>query len=339
MMDGVSQIDIRVRGGLKMIRKKQNINEETEEVKEEKKNEDEIIDGDANIVETRVIVVQPVDTIRNEDNSDILSKYINPKAGCICCTLPNIAVKINEAYLNGNTYTEIIEQFKDEIASFGKKISQQVLSEHFTEHFNFKGAAIAEYNRKKFLEQSDGHQMKNIFDALVKKKIDDLELLDLAMTQQVKRLKELEDLKTERIQDGRTYSIDNIIMKQEMIMNNLQTQLLNKLKIWQNAQFQSKKMELIDRHLKFLDHKTANFLGIDVNAFSSDPNLSIEAEKLYLKTVIENIIKRVKSALELALKLSADDKVHYFKELNRQFIGIEEEINKEFQELVKNLGK
>lgn len=283
--------------------------------------------------------IQPADALIEDDKDDIVSKYINPNPNCLCCNVPDISLKINQAYLNGKNYKTIIEEFSDEIKQkLGKKLDYKDLSDHFNSHFNHRGVAIAEYNRKYGMNQlvpTEQKQMRNIFTQLVGERINDLELLDLAMKEQIKRLKELEDLKQDRIEQKRTYQLDQLIMKQEAVTNNISTQLLSKLKIYQKAQFQSKQLEVMDKHLQFLDHKTASFLGLDSTVI--EPTLAKEAERMYLKVVIENLVKRIKTAMDIVFKFDAQEKAQYFKELNRQFKGIENIINVEFQERLQNL--
>lgn len=284
--------------------------------------------------------IQPPDSVIEEDKTDIISKYITPDAKCICCNMPGIALKINQAYLNGMTYIKIIEEFGDAVYSkIGKKLDHNILSVHFTKHFNHKGVAIAEYNRRhgmSLLPAVERRGMVDIFSSLVERRVSDLELLDLAMKEQIKRLKELEDIKKKKIEENRTYNIDQIIMKQEAIVDNLSKNILGKLQIWQKARFQTKQMEVMDQQLQFLDYKTASFLGIDQSKVNLEPGLAKEAERVYLRVVIENIIKRTRDALDVVLSLSQQDKAQFFKELNRQFKGIEKDINDEFGEKLNN---
>jgi len=291
------------------------------------------------------IVIRPGDALLKEDDTDFISKYVNPSPKCVCCNEPKLSLEINKSYLNGKSYSEIVAKYKEEcLLKTGRTLNVALLSEHFTNHFNIKGVAIAEYNRKygfSKLPAAEQSELKDIFSALVDDKVHDLELLDMAMREQVKRMKELEDLKTERIKEQRTANIDQLIMKQESIMHNLQSQLLSKLKLWQRSQFQNKQLEIMDRQLQFLDHKTASFLGLEAGIVL-EPMLAKEAEKMYLKIVIENLIKRVKKALDASLSVSMQDKAQYLQELQRQFKGIEKEINDEFQSKIKdlkNIGK
>jgi len=287
------------------------------------------------------MTIQPADALIQDDKDNIISKYIEPDPTCICCNTPGLAIRINKAYLDGLTYDEIAEKYGDEVEKkYDRKLTSGTLSNHFSSHFNFKGAAIAEYNRKHGLNKlplAERKDMQTVFDALVGQRINDLELLDLAMKEQIKRMQELEDIKKQRIEQKRTHNIDQLIMKQEMIMNNLQMQILSKLKIWQKAQFQSKQMEVMDRQLQFLDHKTANFLGLEQGAYALEPGLAQEAEHMYLKVVIENLIKRVRSSLISTMNPDTSQTAQFFKELNREFRGIEKSIDSEFREKIREL--
>jgi hypothetical protein len=290
-------------------------------------------------IESKQIIANPIDTLIEEDKDSVISKYINPRANCVCCNLPTIATKINKAYLSGSSYKQIIEEFSEEVnIACGKKLELFQVSEHFSKHFDCTGAAIAEFNRKMGLNKLpaiEQKEMKDIFSVLTQRRINDLELLELSMKEQIKRLQELETIKNDRIKEGRTFNLENLIMKQEMIMNNLQMNVIGKLKMWSKAMLQNKQAEFLDRQLQFLDTKTADFLGLQSEAVN--PALFKEAEKLYLKTVIESVIKRIKSSVDCALSIDQHEKAQFYKEFQRELSGIEEEINKTFEARVREL--
>lgn len=283
--------------------------------------------------------VRPIDTLIEEDKDFFISKYIQPHPECPCCNLPSTAIKINKAYLAGSTYKQIVEEFTEEVLlSTGKSLELSVVSEHFSKHFECTGAAIAEFNRKMgfsnlpAVEQKD---MKDIFSVLTQRKVNDLELLELSMMQQIKRLQELDEIKNDRIKEGRTFNLENLIMKQETIMNNLQMNVISKLKMWSKAMLQSKQAEFLDRQLQFLDPKTADFLGLQADAIN--PAVYKEAERLYLRTVIESLIKRIKSSVDISLSIDQHEKAQFYKEFQKELVGIEEDINKSFEAKMKEL--
>jgi len=292
--------------------------------------------------ENKEIILKPIDTLVQEDKDYIITKYINPKANCVCCTIPNLSIKINKAYLSGCSYKQIVEQFADEtFVVTNKKLELSQVSEHFTKHFDFTGAAIAEFNRKVGLSPlpvSEQTEMKDIFSVLAQRRVNDLELLEMSMKEQVKRLQELETIKQDRIKEGRTFNLENLIMKQESIMNNLQMNVISKLKMWSKAVLQNKQAEFLDRQLQFIDTKTADYLGLQSSDSSLNPALYKEAEKLYLKTVIESLIKRIKSSVDTALpEVDQLQKAQFYKEFQRELSGIEEEIGKVFETRIKEL--
>jgi len=286
------------------------------------------------------MIVKTLDAVFEDDKEGFISKYLTPLASCICCNTAGFSYKVNEAFLAGFEYKQIVEMYSEEAKrKTGKSLDVKTLTEHFTNHFNYTGAAIAEYNRQKGtanLPVKEQKQITDIFEVAVTNRINDIELLDLAMKQQITRLKELEEIKKTRTEQGRTGDLEYLIMKQETITNNLQTQVLGKLKIWQKAQFQSKQMEYMDKTMQFLDQKTANFLGIELGA-DLDPKLAKQAERLYLKTVLDNIVQRMSSSLDSSLHITAQQKAQYFKEFKRQCADIEEKINNEYKQTLKNL--
>jgi hypothetical protein len=287
----------------------------------------------------RQLEIRPIDTLIEEDKDSIVSKYIQPDPHCPCCNLPSIAIRINRAYLAGSTYKSIVEEFSEEVLlATGKNLELATVSEHFSKHFECTGAAIAEFNRKMGfgnLPAVEQKEMKDVFSVLASRRVNDLELLELSMKEQIKRLQELDTIKNDRIKEGRTFNLENLIMKQETIMNNLQMNVISKLKMWSKAMLQSKQAEYLDRQLQFLDPKTADFLGL--KAESINPALYKEAERLYLRTVIECLIKRIKSSVDTSLSVDQHEKAQFYKEFQRELVGIEEEINKSFEAKVKDL--
>lgn len=287
----------------------------------------------------RTLEIRPIDTLLVEDKDSIVSKYIQPQPNCPCCNLPSIAIRINKAYLSGSTYKKIVEEFSGEVLlATGRNLELSTVSEHFSKHFECTGAAIAEYNRKmgfNNLPAVEQKEMKDIFSVLAQRRVNDLELLELSMKEQIKRLQELDSIKNDRIKEGRTFNLENLIMKQETIMNNLQTNVISKLKMLSKAMLQSKQAEYLDRQLPFLDNKTADFLGLKDE--SINPALYKEAERLYLRTVIECVVKRIKSSVDVSLSVDQHEKAQFYKEFQRELTGIEEEINKSFELQVKDL--
>lgn len=283
------------------------------------------------------MIVRSIDAAIEDDDNEIVSKYIQPMEGCACCNIPGTSIKINEAYLGGFSYSKIIDMYGEEVErKTGYRLTSAIISEHFAKHFDSTGAAIAEYNRLKgqsLVPVEEQKKMVTIFDAIVKERINDIELLDLSMKEQIKRLQELENIKAERITNNRVGDLEHLIMKQEVIANNLQTQIIQKLKIWQKAQFQNKQMELMESHMQFLDSKTAAFLGIENGKMNKE--MSIEIEKIYLMVVVENIVKVMSQVLDTVLQVDGNQKAQYFKEFNRNCKGIEKKINDEFKSKVR----
>jgi hypothetical protein len=287
------------------------------------------------------IVIRTPDTLEHEDKDELIAKYITPHAKCVCCNLPRYSLLINEAYLNGFTYEKIVEQYGQQVFDkTGQKLEKGVLAEHFNNHFNFKGAAIAEYNRRRgmsLLPVQEKAKMRGIFDTLVDENINDLEVLQLTMREQVKGLKELEEIKMQRISEKRVFNLDSLIMKQHAIRNDIINGVLSKLKFWQKTLVDAKVTEQRERFLDFLDKKTADFLGIETATLTSDPKLTKEIERMYLTVVIDHLLKRVKDSMQQALSVNQQSMSQFLKEFKRQCIGIELEITNDFRERVKNI--
>jgi len=286
----------------------------------------------------RKINIKPVDAVLEDDKEGIISKYINPDPTCPCCNLPGISVKINQSYLNGFKYKEIIEKYSEQIEKkHNRKLTVGDLSTHFTNHINHKAAAIAEFNRKHGmtnLSQDEKEEITGIAKSLAVRELGDLELFQRTVEEDVNLVIELDDIIKKRIKEGRDGNIENTMMKKHQVLADLRISFIEKAKMMQKALVQSKQMEVIDKQLQFLDVKTANVLGISSQTLS--PALYKESEKLYLKIVLSSIIKRIEQCFD-TLEIDQVQKTHFFRELKKEFKGIENFINEEFKKKVSNL--
>jgi len=287
------------------------------------------------------IIIRPGDAVIQDDDDHIISEYLNPEPKCPCCNLPGISIKINKAHLDGKTYKEIISEFNDDVRKMANRnLDEGLLSAHFTKHFNFKGAAVAAYNRKYGMKRLPAEQkqgMLTIFDALKDKNLSDIEMLDLSMQKTLGLLQELEDLKKERIENKMTFNIDSLIMKQHQVIKDYQDQVLSKMKLFFSAKLQNKQMELMESQLKFLNQKTAAALGIDVVAM--EPALAKEAERIYIKVVIKRMFRYIKETLIEVLNVDTTEMSQFFKAIESKLENIYEKINDEYQEELEKFKK
>ena len=284
------------------------------------------------------IKIKPMDAVIEDDKEGIISKYINPDQNCPCCNLPGISVKINQAYLNGFKYKDIIDKYFDVVEKkYNRKIDIRTLSIHFTHHINHKAAAIAEFNRKHGMRDipvEEKEEIKGIAKSLIIKELDDLELFQRTVEEDINLVIELDDIIKKRVKEGRDANVENTMMKKHQILTDLRLSFIEKAKVMQKALIQSKQMEVIDKQLQFLDFKTINLLGIGTQTLS--PALYKESEKLYLKIVITHLMKRIERCFD-RLSLDQIQKTQYFRDLKNEFKGIEVDINNDFKSKIGNL--
>jgi hypothetical protein len=176
----------------------------------------------AEIEEKEEIEIRPIDIIDVEDKDGIISKYLNPIANCPCCNLPKISIEINKAYLNGFTYTKIVEKYNADVeVKLGRRLTISALSEHFSKHLNSKGAAVAEYNRSfgmVNLPESEKNEMKQIALALKDKRLDDLTLFQRTLEEEFKIIADIDELADQRMNESRKEEAINLRMKKHEIL-------------------------------------------------------------------------------------------------------------------------
>jgi len=274
--------------------------------------------------------------------SDLIRQFLKPNSSCVLCSTPLLSIKINKSFLDGMSYQKMIEVYSEKfLERSGKTISVQSISKHFKFHFDVKGFAIAEYNRERNAESFNimptSDTQRDIFKLTTKKYIDELEMFDTTAKELVNKYKELEDIVIEKRLNGKTFGIDELILKQAQVLNVLNKQAISKFKALSKVDLESKQGQLLSQ-LSFIGNK-AIAGATQING----KNVSLEAkqvEELYLSVVIRQILARLDDPLKVISKdMSKDQKSLFYRELKKSMEGIQLGINIDFENQIKIMSQ
>jgi len=281
------------------------------------------------------------DELEKKSDNDVINDYLKPNTHCILCTTPIWSLKLNKAYLDGNSYSSLIEQFSVKFEErTSRKLNKSLLHRHFRLHFDARAAAIAEYNKRR----STGDQVpgqatatvaqRDIFKLATKKYLDELEIFDTTAREMINKYQELETLIEEKRNAGKSFGIDELIIKQAQILNALNKQAISKFKALSKVDLESKQGQFLTQ-LSFIGNKA--IAGISQ---ADDKKVMLltakQTEEIYLNVVIRQMLARLEEPLKaLVPGISVDQKALFYRELKKSIEGMQEGINIDFDKQIK----
>jgi hypothetical protein len=288
--------------------------------------------SEAEVSETDEIVDDELKDKKTE--TEVIDDYLKPNSRCILCTTPIWSVRLNRAFLDGETYKEIIEKLSSKFEErTGRTLNKSLLHRHFTSHFDARAAAISQYNKRR---RTDGPsyvsptvRQRDIFKLTTQKYLDELELFDTTAKEMITKYKELEDIIEEKRNNGKSFGIDDLILKQAQILNVLNKQSISKFKALSKVDLESKQGQFLSQ-LNFINGKA----GPNDKKSLVSPK---ETEEIYLGVVIKQVLARLDDPLKsVAPDISVDQKALFYRELKKSIEGIQDGINADFERQLKS---
>jgi hypothetical protein len=297
--------------------------------------------------EVEVLENAEVDDIPEEDikedvdkktDNEIIEEYLRPNTRCILCTTPIWSLKLNKAFLDGRSYNEMIDEFSTKFEErSGRSLNKSLLHRHFKSHFDARAAAIAEYNKRR-KNACDSPiptttAQRDIFKLATSKYLDELEMFDATAKEMIQKYQELETIIVEKKAAGKSFGIDELIVKQASLLNALNKQAISKFKALSKVDLENKQGQFLTQ-LSFIGNKAVSGLA----QFGKQQMLvtPLEAEKIYINVVIRQILARLEDPLKCTFgTVTKDTKTLFFRELRKSMEGIEDAISIDFDHRMK----
>jgi hypothetical protein len=278
------------------------------------------------------------DELEKKSDNDVINDYLKPNSHCILCITPIWSLKLNKAYLDGNSYSSLIEQFSVKFEErTSRKLNKSLLHRHFRLHFDARAAAIAEYNKRRITtndQPSTSTAQRDIFKLATKKYLDELEIFDTTAREMINKYQELETIIEEKRTAGKSFGIDELILKQAQILNALNKQAISKFKALSKVDLESKQGQFLSQ-LSFIGNKA--IAGISQTDDKKGMLLTAkQTEEIYLNVVIRQMLARLEEPLKVLVPgISVDQKALFYRELKKSIEGMQEGINVDFDKQIK----
>lgn len=273
---------------------------------------------------------------RRSDN-EVIDDYLKPHTRCILCTTPIWSLKLNKAYLDGWSYSKMIDEFSIKFEErTGRALNKSLLHRHFKSHFDARAAAIAEYNKRRSTstsELSPSTGQRDIFRLATNKYLDELEIFDATAKELITKYQELEVLIEEIRSAGKKFGIDELITKQAQILNSLNKQAISKFKALSRVDLENKQGQFLTQ-LSFIGNKAVTGLS----QFGKQQQLLSpqEMERIYLNVVIRQMLARLEDPLKVTFGIvEKDQKTLFYRELKKAVEGIQDGISADFDKQIK----
>lgn len=275
--------------------------------------------------------------VTKKTENELVEEYLRPNARCILCTTPIWSLKLNKAFLDGKSYSEMIDEFSAKFEErTGRALNKSLLHRHFKSHFDARAAAIAEYNKRRVTSNSgisSTTAQRGIFKLAEMKYLDELEMFDATAKEMIQKYQELETIIEEKRASGKQFGIDELILKQAQLLNALNKQAISKFKALSRVDLENKQGQFLTQ-LSFIGNKALSGLA----QFGRQQALITpqEMETIYLNVVIRQILARLEDPLRKSFgPLPADTKTLFYRELKKAMEGIQEGITADFENKIK----
>jgi hypothetical protein len=300
----------------------------------------EVIEHDSatdNSEENEIAEEDIKEDVEKKTENELVEEYLRPNARCILCTTPIWSLKLNKAFLDGKSYSEIIDELSAKFEErTGRALNKSLLHRHFKSHFDARAAAIAEYNKRRSTTNSgisSTTAQRGIFKLAEMKYLDELEMFDATAKEMIQKYQELETIIEEKRASGKSFGIDELILKQAQLLNALNKQAISKFKALSRVDLENKQGQFLTQ-LSFIGNKALSGLA----QFGRQQALITpqEMETIYLNVVIRQILARLEDPLRKSFgPLPADTKTLFYRELKKAMEGIQEGITADFENKIK----
>lgn len=280
------------------------------------------------------------DSVEKKTETEIVNEYLKPNNRCILCTTPIWSLKLNKAYLDGLSYGKMIEKFSQKFEErTGRSLNKSLLHRHFKSHFDARAAAIAEYNKRRDNVApgiNPSTAQRDIFKLATVKYLDELEMFDATSKEMIAKYQELEVLIEEKRATGKSFGIDELILKQAQILNSLNKQAISKFKALSRVDLESKQGQFLSQ-LGFIGNKAMTGLTGGPKQQLLSP---VQTEEIYLGVVIKQMLARLEEPLKSTFgHITQDQKALFYRELKKSMEGIQNGITIDFERQIKSQTK
>jgi len=268
-----------------------------------------------------------------EEKCDLIAQFLKQNEECALCSREDIAFVINQNWLDGKNYQDIIQAHQNEYKLLsGHDLSPTTLAIHFTKHMNSRGAAINKWSRASGQRQAcktlPVRKDNDLYDLHNRTHLNKFTAADSAVREMIANLDAMRGDIEERRESGRTFDLSLAMKEYGKLLQGLHASLLKSQEIDSKLEVNASNIQT-SRVLEFIA------LGGKADHPGHD-DFVCEAEQLWLATAVKHIVARLDSALK-STGLDAPSKADVLVHVKEVMKGLDESVSSDYEIAVTTL--
>ena len=281
-----------------------------------------------------------------EEKRDLIGQFLKPNKECVFSAGDDIAFAVNQDWLEGKNYQEMVRIHQDEYErlSGGHDLTPTALAIHFTKHMDSRGAAVNKWARAQVPGQQQAREnLPTVQD------VDDLSLYNLhnrihlnkftaadsAVREMISNLEAMKKDIDDRRESGRTFDMAVVLKEYGKLVQGLHGSLLKAQEIDSKLEVNATNAQA-SRVLEFAALKSLSIGGKDAVDHPDYDDFVREAERLWLSVAVKHIVARLDVALK-ATDLDAPAKADVLVQVKGVMKGLDESVFNEYELKMKTL--
>jgi len=270
-----------------------------------------------------------------EEKRDLIAQFLKQNEECVLCAREDIAFVINQNWLDGKNYQDIIQANQNEYKLLsGHDLSPTTLAIHFTKHMNSRGAAINKWARasgpQRVCETPPVRKDNDLYDLHNRTHLNKFTAADSAVREMIANLAAMRTDIEERRESGRTFDLSMAMKEYGKLLQGLHASLLKSQEIDSKLEVNASTMQT-SRVLEFIA-----LGGKDAADHPGYDDFVCEAEQLWLTTAVKHIVARLDSALK-STSLDAPSRADVLVQIKEVMKGLDESVSNDYEIAVTTL--
>lgn len=269
-----------------------------------------------------------------EEKRDLIAQFLKPSEECILCARDDLAFAVNQDWLEGKNYQDIVRVHQDEYKRLsGHDLSPTTLAIHFAKHMKSSGAAINKWARANPPRQTRENlpvvrNDNDLYDLHNRVHLNKGTAADSTVREMISNLDAMKKDIDDRRESGRTFDLAIAMKEYGKLLQGFHSSLLK-------AQEVDSKLELNVSNMQ--TSRVLEFVALGGNAdHSGYDDFVREAEQLWLSVAVKHIVARLDAALK-STDLDPPDKADVLVQVKGVMKGLDESVSNEYESAVKSL--
>lgn len=271
-----------------------------------------------------------------EEKRDLIAQLLKPSEECVLCARDDLAFAVNQDWLEGKNYQDIVRIHQDEYKRLsGHDLSPTTLAIHFAKHMKSGGAAINKWARANPPRPTRENlpvvrNDNDLYDLHNRVHLNKSTAADSTVREMISNLDAMKRDIDERRKSGRMFDLAIAMKEYGKLLQGFHSSLLKAQEIDSKLEVNASNMQT-SRVLEFValgGKNAADHPGYD--------DFVCEAEQLWLSVAVKHIVARLDAALK-STDLDPPSKADVLVQVKGVMKGLDESVSNEYESAVKIL--